>query len=306
MQNGGGETAPCHRLGLESSHCPLGPNKHLAFVRAWGGSGCSSPRPEPDWQVCLCEPSRPRLPRAQCWTLATGHWPAGSWCRPARVSHFAPQHSNDFLLPGPSTREQLQVSWQPRSLQAPRRAGGVLTEKRGASVTIVRISDAHWPEGPGECAPGKESPHPGLRLLPTNRHSTSSSTKTHLRSMSPLPRDARDPRLSQLSRQPQDHMAWRLPDPGKGLGLTKGPGRGGGGAGGGRDMKRKCRGGRAGEGGGPEGCVCHLDLGVEGQGFRGWEGGGLRTNGSPLVGRNLQAGTPNLRAENKAQKCRKA
>lgn len=36
MQNGRGETAPCHRLGLESSHCPLGPNKHLAFVRAWG------------------------------------------------------------------------------------------------------------------------------------------------------------------------------------------------------------------------------------------------------------------------------
>lgn len=54
MQNGGGYTAPRHRLGLESSHCPLGPNKHLAFVPAWGGSGRSSPQPEPDWQVCLC------------------------------------------------------------------------------------------------------------------------------------------------------------------------------------------------------------------------------------------------------------
>lgn len=112
-----------------------GPQQTLGLCSSLGGSGCSSPRPEPDWQVCLCEPSRPRLPRAQCWTLATGHWPAGSWCRPARVSHIAPRHSNDFLLLGPSTREQqLQVGWQSRFRQAPRRAGGVLTGKRGASV----------------------------------------------------------------------------------------------------------------------------------------------------------------------------
>jgi hypothetical protein len=44
-------------------------------------------------------------------------------------------------------------------------------------------------------------------------------------------------------------------------------------------MKRKCGGGRAGEGGGPEGCVCHLDPGAQGQGL-GWAGVGacLRTN----------------------------
>lgn len=135
-----------------------GPQQTLGLCSSLGGSGCSSPRPEPDWQVSLCEPSRPRLPRAQCWTLATGHWPAGSWCRPACVSHIAPPHSSDFLPPGPSTREQLQVDRQPRSCRAPRRAGRVLAGKWGASVTNVRISNAHWPEGPGECAPGKESP----------------------------------------------------------------------------------------------------------------------------------------------------
>lgn len=101
-----------------------GPQQTLGLCSSLGGSGCSSPQPEPDWQVCPCEPSRPRLPRAQCWTLATGHWPAGSWCRPARVSHIAPRHSSDFLLPGPSSREQLQVDKQPRSRQAPRRVGG--------------------------------------------------------------------------------------------------------------------------------------------------------------------------------------
>lgn len=30
--------------------------------------------------------------------------------------------------------------------------------------------------------------------------------------------------------------------------------------------------GGTGEGGGPEGCVCYLDPGVEGRGLRGWEG----------------------------------
>lgn len=105
-----------------------GPQQTLGLCSSLRGSGCSSPRPEPDWQVCLCEPRRPRLPRAQCWTLATGHWPPGSWCRPARVSHIAPRHSSDFLLPGPSTREQLQVDKQPRSRQAPRRVGGVHRE----------------------------------------------------------------------------------------------------------------------------------------------------------------------------------
>lgn len=190
------------------------------------------------------------------------------------MSHIAPQHSSDFLLPGPSTREQLQVDRQPRSRQAPRKAGGELTGKWGASVTIVRISDAHWPEGQGECAPGKESPHPGLKLLPTNTHSTSSSTKTHLRSMSPPPRDARDPRLPQLSRQPQDHMAVETARPRERAGLDERARARRRRGWGGRGMKRKCGGGRAGEGGGPEGCVCHFDPGMEGQGLRGWEGGG--------------------------------
>lgn len=119
----------------------------------------------------------------------------------------------------------------------------MLTGKWGASVTIVRISNAHWPEGQGECAPGKESPHPGLKLLPTNTHSTSSSTKTHLRSMSPPPRDARDPRLPQLSRQPQDHMAVETARPRERAGLDERARvrrrRGWGG----RGMKRKCGGG---------------------------------------------------------------
>lgn len=198
-----------------------GPQRTLGLCSSLGGSGRSSQRPEPEWQVCLCEPSCPRLPRAQCWTLAMGHWPAGSWFCPARVSHIAPRHSSDFLLPGPSTQEQLQVDRQPRSRQEPRRAGGVLTGKCKALVTIVRISNAHWPEGPRECAPGKKSPHPGLRLLPTNTHSTSSSTKTHLRSMSPRPRDARDPRLPQLSRQPQDHMAVETAGPRERAGLDE-------------------------------------------------------------------------------------
>lgn len=37
-------------------------------------------------------------------------------------------------------------------------------------------------------------------------------------------------------------------------------------------MKRKCGGGRAGEGGGPEGCVSHLEPGGEGQGLWDWAG----------------------------------
>lgn len=71
-------------------------------------------------------------------------------------------------------------------------------------------------------------------------------------------------------------------------------------------MKRKCGGGRAGEGGGPEGCVCHLDLGVEGQGLRGWEGGVSGQTEVPWLGGIFKLGSGTLRAENKAQECPKA
>lgn len=148
MQNGGGQTTPRHRLRGRIQPLSPGSQQTLGLCSRLGGSGCSSPWPEPDWQVCLCEPSRPRLPGAPCWTLATGHWPAGSWCRPARVSHTAPRHPSDFLLPGPTTREQPQADRQPRARQAPRRAGGARTRKWGAQVTAVRIPNAHQPQRP--------------------------------------------------------------------------------------------------------------------------------------------------------------
>lgn len=66
-----------------------------------------------------------------------------------------------------------------------------------------------------------ESSRPRVpRFLPTNTHSTSSSTKTHLRSMSPPPRDARDSRWSQLFRSvpaaPGSHGRGDCPAQGKG------------------------------------------------------------------------------------------
>lgn len=219
MQKGEVRRHPATAFGVESSHCPLGPNKHLAFVRAWGGSGCSSPRLEPDWQVCLCEPSRPRLPGAPCWTLATGHWPAGSWCRPARVSHIAPRHRSDFLLPGPPPGNSPRQTGSPDPARRPgglagrTQGSGERRSPRSASPTRTSRSDRrslHLGE------PRTRVP----RLLPTNTHSTSSSTKTHLRSMSRPPRDARDPRLSQLSRRvptaPGSHGRGDCPSQGKG------------------------------------------------------------------------------------------
>lgn len=151
-------------------------------------------------------------------------------------------------LLGPTPREWPQVERQPRSCQAPRRAGRARTGKWGAPVTTVSIPNAHWQEGPWERALGREFPYPGPEIL-TDQHAQhvqqhEDPPPLHVAPAQGRPRLPLVPVVPERPSSPRITWPWRLPGPGKGLGLKKGPERGGGGAGGGRGTKRKCGGRR--------------------------------------------------------------
>lgn len=184
-----------------------------------------------------------------------------------------------LLLPGPPTQEHPQVDRQPRST---RRPGGLAGSAQGSgahtspsSASRTQTSQTSQRNRRWERAPGRESPHPGPEALTDQQaqhvQQHEDPPPLHVAPAQGRPRPPLVPAVPARPDSPKITWPWRVPGPGKGLGLTEGPGRGGGGAGGGRGVERNCGDGRAGEGGGPEGCVCHLDPGVEGPGLRCWE-----------------------------------